>query len=212
MYVCVCIYTYFHCSWAVWQRQIMAGRFVLLRVLHGEGSSLPFARDCRLGVWFGFVGAALLPAVGTCVVLAFGAMPGRCCFLRVTRRRQNTPSNTQEPKQRSTQQKTTARSGTNLSKPSHTPTRYTRVKHSISLHIAHIVNAHMSHVYRDAPACTRTSGGRPPITYTHRPSSPLRVWVQYSARRAGGGLCRGGMGGRGVGGMEAGVVRGLDEG
>ena len=46
--------------------------------------SLPFARECRLGVWFGFVGAALLPAVGTCVVLAFGAMPGRCCFLRVT--------------------------------------------------------------------------------------------------------------------------------
>ena len=30
-----------------------------------------------LGVWFGFVGAALLPAVGTCVVLVFGAMPGR---------------------------------------------------------------------------------------------------------------------------------------
>ena len=28
--------------------------------------------------------AALLPAVGTCVVLSFGAMPGRCCFLRVT--------------------------------------------------------------------------------------------------------------------------------
>ena len=40
-------------------------------------SSLPFARECRLGVWFGFVGAALLPALGTCVVLAFGAMPGR---------------------------------------------------------------------------------------------------------------------------------------
>ena len=37
----------------------------------------PFARECRLGVWFGFVGAALLPAVGTCVVLAFGAMPGQ---------------------------------------------------------------------------------------------------------------------------------------
>ena len=47
-------------------------------------SSLPFARVCRVGVWFGFVGAALLPAVGTFVVLAFGAMPGRCCFLRVT--------------------------------------------------------------------------------------------------------------------------------
>ena len=47
-------------------------------------ASLPFARVCRVGVWFGFVGAALLPAVGTFVVLAFGAMPGRCCFLRVT--------------------------------------------------------------------------------------------------------------------------------
>ena len=34
-------------------------------------------QECRLGVWFGFVGAALLPAVGTCVVLVFGAMPGR---------------------------------------------------------------------------------------------------------------------------------------
>ena len=40
-------------------------------------SSLPYARECRLGEWFGFVGAALLPAVGTCVVLAFGAMPGQ---------------------------------------------------------------------------------------------------------------------------------------
>ena len=47
-------------------------------------SSLPFARGCRVGVWVGFVGAALLPAVGTCGVLAFGAVPGRCCFLRVT--------------------------------------------------------------------------------------------------------------------------------
>ena len=28
-------------------------------------------------IWFGFVGAALLPAVGMCVVLAFGGMPGR---------------------------------------------------------------------------------------------------------------------------------------
>ena len=40
-------------------------------------SSLPFAREFRLGVWFGFVAAALLAAVGTCVVLAFGAIPGR---------------------------------------------------------------------------------------------------------------------------------------
>ena len=30
------------------------------------------------------VRAAMLAAVGTCVVLAFGAMPGRRCFLRVT--------------------------------------------------------------------------------------------------------------------------------
>ena len=44
----------------------------------------PFCAGCRVGVWFGFVRAALLLAVGTCVVLAFGAMPGRCCFPRVT--------------------------------------------------------------------------------------------------------------------------------
>ena len=31
-----------------------------------------------------FVRAALLPAVGTSVVLSFGVMPGWCCFLRVT--------------------------------------------------------------------------------------------------------------------------------
>ena len=47
-------------------------------------SILPFARGCRVGVWFGFVGAALLPAVGTCVVLAFRAVTAWCCFLRVT--------------------------------------------------------------------------------------------------------------------------------
>ena len=65
-------------------------RETCVRLLHAAWgvticrSSLPFARGCRVGVWFGFVGAALLPAVGKCVVLAFGAMPGRCCFLRVT--------------------------------------------------------------------------------------------------------------------------------
>ena len=48
------------------------------------GIILPFARGCRVGVWFGFVRAALLPAVGTCVVLSFGVMPGWFCFLRVT--------------------------------------------------------------------------------------------------------------------------------
>ena len=30
------------------------------------------------------LGSALLLAVGTCVVLPFEAMPGLCCFLRVT--------------------------------------------------------------------------------------------------------------------------------
>ena len=39
---------------------------------------------CRVGVWFGFVGSALLLEVGTCVVLSFEAMPDLCCFLRVT--------------------------------------------------------------------------------------------------------------------------------
>ena len=45
---------------------------------------LSFARVCRIGVWFGFVRSALLLAVGTCIVLSFEAMPGLCCFHRVT--------------------------------------------------------------------------------------------------------------------------------
>ena len=56
---------------------VRAGAFVCTWGVTVCRSSLPFARECRLGVWFGFVGAALLPAGGTCVVLAFGAMPGR---------------------------------------------------------------------------------------------------------------------------------------
>ena len=36
------------------------------------------------------VRAALLPAVGTCIVLSFGVMPGWCCFLRVTYIRMHT--------------------------------------------------------------------------------------------------------------------------
>ena len=43
-----------------------------------------FARLCRVGVWFGFVRSALLLAVVACIVLSFEAMPGLCCFLRVT--------------------------------------------------------------------------------------------------------------------------------
>ena len=45
---------------------------------------LSFCAGVSLGVWFGFVRSALLLAVGTCVVLSFEAMPGLCCFLRVT--------------------------------------------------------------------------------------------------------------------------------
>ena len=48
---------------------------------------LSFVRVCRytcIGVWFGFVGSALLLEVGTCVVLSFEAMLDLCCFLRVT--------------------------------------------------------------------------------------------------------------------------------
>ena len=44
---------------------------------------MSFSRVCRVGVWFSFVGSALLLAVGTCVVLSFEAMPGLCYFLRV---------------------------------------------------------------------------------------------------------------------------------
>ena len=67
------------------------------------GIILPFARGCRVGVGFGFVRAALLPAVGTCVVLSFGVMPGWCCFLRVNNvlhgessKRMATPRNTKD--------------------------------------------------------------------------------------------------------------------
>ena len=52
----------------------------------GHGEATTHAGGVGLQVCFGFVGAALLPAVGTCVVLAFGATPGRCCFPRVTQR------------------------------------------------------------------------------------------------------------------------------
>ena len=45
---------------------------------------LLLARVCCAGVWFGFVWSALLLAVGTCIVLLFEAIPGLCCFLRVT--------------------------------------------------------------------------------------------------------------------------------
>ena len=63
------------------------------------------------------------------------AMPALCCLIRVTRRRQNKPSNTQEPKQRATQQRTTARSSANLTKLNQTPTQSTLVKDTITLFI-----------------------------------------------------------------------------
>ena len=70
------------------------------KVKHDTLSSLPFARGCRVGVWFGSVGAALLPAVGTCVVLAFGAVPGRlspCNTLKSNRPTTNLPYLTKPP-------------------------------------------------------------------------------------------------------------------
>ena len=36
-------------------------------VQHGTAYTTGTERECRLGVWFGFVGAALLPAVVRCV-------------------------------------------------------------------------------------------------------------------------------------------------
>ena len=45
---------------------------------------MSFARVYRVGVWFGFARSALLLAVAACIVLSFEAMPGLCCFLRVT--------------------------------------------------------------------------------------------------------------------------------
>ena len=46
------------------------------------------SRECRLGVWFGFVGAALLPAVGTCVVVG---VRGDACSVMLS------PCNTGSP-------------------------------------------------------------------------------------------------------------------
>ena len=54
----------------------------------------------------------------------------------VTRRRQNKPSNTQEPKQQATQHRTTTRSSANLTKPKQTPTQCTLLKDTIILHTA----------------------------------------------------------------------------
>ena len=45
---------------------------------------MSFARAYRVGVWFHFVWSALLLTVVAYVVLSFEAMPGLCCFLRVT--------------------------------------------------------------------------------------------------------------------------------
>ena len=69
-------------------------------------------------------------------IIQRGEVKLRRRFQAVTRRRQNNPSNTQESKQRLTQQGTTARSSANLTKPNQTPTRYTLVKDTTILHIA----------------------------------------------------------------------------
>ena len=145
-------------------------------------SSLPFPRGCRVGVWFGSVGAALLPAVGSCVVLAFGAMPGRCCFLRVThmyatRARQTNLTNTQEPSQKSTNQskepsqqskhKAAARSSSEPTKPNQTPSSLIYAKDTPTLDTANpkptqvsLDDAHCTHAYREAAECTRPQCAR----------------------------------------------------
>ena len=128
-----------------------------MHVLHGEEwgvticrSSLPVARGCRVGVWFGFVGAALLPAVGSCVVLAFGAMPGRCCSLRVTRRRKSKPSNNQEPAQRAIQY--TVRFQQHQTKPDHNKATqqkqqpYIRCMHRVKRTLENVENSR-KHTY-----------------------------------------------------------------
>ena len=46
---------------------------------HSVPGILDYFAFCA-GVWSGFVRAALLPAVGTCVVLSFGVMSGCVAF------------------------------------------------------------------------------------------------------------------------------------
>ena len=105
----------------------------------------------------------------------------------VTRRKQSKPSNTQEPKQRSTQQRTTARSSANPTKLNHTATRYTIVKDTLILHIAkpQAASSKSTHTWRMYTGiCPHAPGhqeaGHPvPLTDRH---DPPRVWMQCDAQ------------------------------
>ena len=57
---------------------------VLLRTNQLVSRHFKAVHDVMWHSMVGFVRAALLPAVGTCVVLSFGVLPGWSCFLRVT--------------------------------------------------------------------------------------------------------------------------------
>ena len=91
-------------------------------------------REIRATRWVRFPGLASLAAIraAACVgpwasllklqpaqlpsrlyVLAFGAMPGRCCFLRVTRRKHQTPGNAEEHKRQDHLQPTQSAQPTN---------------------------------------------------------------------------------------------------
>ena len=56
----------------------------------------------------------------------------------ITRRRQNKPTNTKEPKQRSTQQRTTARHSADLKKPNQIPSQQTHLENRILLRTARL--------------------------------------------------------------------------
>ena len=102
----------------------------------------------------------------------------------VTRRMQHKPSNTQESKQRSTQQRTTATSSANLTEPNQTPTRYTFVKDAVILHVAtpQAASSYLTYTCRTyqgmrphAPG--KQAGGHLVSTHTER-HNPPKVWTQ----------------------------------
>ena len=106
-----------------------------------------------------------------------------CC---VTRRRPNNPGTTHPgTKQRSTQQRTSACSYAGPTKRSQPSLRQTYATDSIILHTAKPRlkqgNTRMTHLYRDAPACHRSSVGQPPGTCTHKPSQPTDSELRYDA-------------------------------
>ena len=118
---------------------------------------------------------------------------GFTCEMRipcVTSRSQIKPSNTQEPKQRLAQQRTTARSSANLLKPTQTPPRYTIVQDIRVLQIPEVQAAsskstHTCRAYTGmrphAPG--HQESGHPVPTRTGR-HNPPRVWMHRHCVRS----------------------------